>query len=90
MRENSDSRAIDDLTDALFKTSLIEGYDWLGTSSRYPTDEEIRSEVREMAIELMSALSDLEVTQPHSRACGVLKHNHGTSCNANCPTCGGE
>lgn len=27
---------------------------------------------------------------PHSRACGIRKHDHGTDCNSNCPTCGGR
>lgn len=26
---------------------------------------------------------------PHSRACGVSKHDHGPDCHSNCPTCGG-
>lgn len=25
---------------------------------------------------------------PHSRACGVQPHQHGTACHPNCPTCG--
>lgn len=28
--------------------------------------------------------------RPHSRACGVTPHEHGTGCHANCPTCGGR
>ena len=27
---------------------------------------------------------------PHSRACGVRKHLHGTECSTNCPTCHGR
>jgi hypothetical protein len=27
---------------------------------------------------------------PHSRACGIRRHNHGSDCHANCPTCGGR
>lgn len=27
---------------------------------------------------------------PHSRACGIRKHDHGLECNPNCPTCGGK
>lgn len=27
---------------------------------------------------------------PHSRACGVHPHQHGTACHPNCPTCGGQ
>lgn len=26
---------------------------------------------------------------PHSRACGIKRHEHGRDCHANCPTCGG-
>ena len=29
-------------------------------------------------------------TRPHSRACGWAKHEHGTECSTNCPTCGGK
>ena len=28
--------------------------------------------------------------RPHSRACGIFKHEHGPDCNSNCPTCGGK
>lgn len=31
-----------------------------------------------------------QVEGPHSRACGIRPHPHGTWCNANCPTCHGE
>jgi hypothetical protein len=27
---------------------------------------------------------------PHSRACGIHKHDHGPACSWNCPTCGGK
>lgn len=27
---------------------------------------------------------------PHSRACGVRRHEHGPDCHRNCPTCGGR
>jgi hypothetical protein len=27
---------------------------------------------------------------PHSRACGVRAHDHGTDCHENCPTCHGK
>lgn len=27
--------------------------------------------------------------QPHSRACGARKHQHGTACHVNCPSCAG-
>lgn len=26
--------------------------------------------------------------RPHSRACGILPHDHGTRCSHDCPTCG--
>lgn len=26
---------------------------------------------------------------PHSRACGITPHDHGTTCHTSCPTCGG-
>jgi len=27
---------------------------------------------------------------PHSRACGIRRHDHGVDCHSNCPTCGGR
>jgi len=27
--------------------------------------------------------------KPHSRACGVIRHEHGSACHSNCPTCSG-
>jgi predicted Zn-ribbon and HTH transcriptional regulator len=27
-------------------------------------------------------------TRPHSRACGLIKHDHGVNCSFDCPTCG--
>lgn len=27
---------------------------------------------------------------PHSRACGIRPHPHGSECHSNCPTCGGS
>lgn len=27
---------------------------------------------------------------PHSRACGISKHDHGSECASDCPTCGGK
>ena len=30
-----------------------------------------------------------EDRRPHSRACGIRKHDHGSECHSNCPTCGG-
>jgi len=27
---------------------------------------------------------------PHSRACGITPHAHGSACHSNCPTCGGR
>ena len=47
---------IEDLTDALLNTMLIQNYDWLGTGTHYPTDEENRAEVREAAVEVVKAL----------------------------------
>jgi hypothetical protein len=28
--------------------------------------------------------------RPHSRACGVRRHDHGPECSIDCPTCGVE
>jgi len=30
-----------------------------------------------------------EAGRPHSRACGPVSHQHGSSCHSNCPSCGG-
>jgi hypothetical protein len=29
-------------------------------------------------------------SRPHSRACGISKHDHGPACSTNCPTCSGK
>lgn len=31
----------------------------------------------------------LSDTRPHSRACGIIPHEHGRQCHRNCPTCHG-
>lgn len=31
-----------------------------------------------------------KVNGPHSRACGIREHDHGSACHANCPSCGGR
>lgn len=31
-----------------------------------------------------------DVLGPHSRACGISPHPHGSMCHSNCPTCGGK
>lgn len=28
--------------------------------------------------------------RPHSRGCGIYKHDHGQACSMDCPTCGGK
>jgi hypothetical protein len=28
--------------------------------------------------------------RPHSRACGITRHDHGTDCSPDCPTCCGN
>jgi len=33
---------------------------------------------------------DDDFSGPHSRACGVKKHEHGRECSDNCPTCHGK
>jgi hypothetical protein len=33
---------------------------------------------------------DEPVDGPHSRACGITLHEHGTACHNNCPTCHGR
>lgn len=29
-------------------------------------------------------------SRPHSRACGIRRHEHGPDCHSNCPTCAGR
>lgn len=29
-------------------------------------------------------------SRPHSRACGIIPHDHGWGCHGNCPTCHGK
>lgn len=40
-------------------------------------------------LEQFGALADTKPVEPHSRACGIRKHDHGPECSTNCPTCGG-
>jgi hypothetical protein len=32
----------------------------------------------------------LPLEGPHCKACGIRKHEHGSDCHANCPTCHGS
>ena len=36
------------------------------------------------------ALTTTPVEPPHSRACGVRQHAHGSACHGNCPSCAGR
>ena len=38
---------------------------------------------------LPDVIQGVTVRRPHSRACGIRKHDHGSECSSNCPTCGG-
>jgi len=38
----------------------------------------------------MGALMAGDDTRPHSRACGITQHPHGSQCHRNCQTCGGR
>lgn len=42
---------------------------------------------------LTNARDEIDPTRdgrPHSRACGIRKHDHGRECSKDCPTCGGS
>lgn len=44
----------------------------------------------DMQIEAASLVSRLDDRRPHSRACGIKIHQHGSACARECPTCGGK
>lgn len=50
----------------------------------------------ELVAELAAALAERTTTAPaeydgpHSRACGIVSHDHGFGCHSNCPTCHGS
>jgi len=51
----------------------------------------------EVLAELATAVRPFEwlitatpAAMPHSRACGIRKHDHGPDCHPNCPTCSGR
>lgn len=75
--------------------ALIQGYanEWavfVGDTSTLPPalDQYMLDIAATFKVEVFDD-SD-EDTGPHSRACGVGKHEHGTWCHSNCPTCGGK
>lgn len=47
------------LIDAMLEVPLIRDYDWLGTGSREPSDEEIRREVGELVDAYEKATADI-------------------------------
>lgn len=42
------------------------------------------SDDRRITVAVRSPLAD---DRPHSRACGMSRHDHGSACSADCPTC---
>lgn len=61
---------------------------------RYPVQVHVhvnRFTVGPMLIpEAISGAEFLGRMRPHSRACGIGKHEHGAACSTNCPTCAGK
>ena len=53
-----------------------------------------RAEWRGESVELPALIPVANDSKPirgaHSRACGILKHEHGVDCSMNCPTCHGD
>ena len=61
--------------------------DWIATSIKgehWP----IKPDVFEATYELVEEPSPVIPELPHSRACGIKKHDHGPACSPDCPTCG--
>jgi hypothetical protein len=46
--------------------------------------------IHEWTTETLAATDPRRDDPPHSRACGVRRHDHGPDCHPNCPTCGGR
>ena len=65
---------------------------WANQGANPTWHQVMQSEVRDSMPLLARALDRLTAEReagPHSRACGIRKHDHGTDCHANCPTCHG-
>lgn len=59
-------------------------YDFLSEKSTDPEGQPLPGEP-------VNAVTIIDRTAgPHSRACGTVRHTHGSDCNSNCPTCGGK
>lgn len=52
--------------------------------SRKPASDQIAEQTKELIDTYLGR------TGPHSRACGIREHVHGTACHSNCPTCHGK
>lgn len=53
-------------------------------------EETVRRLVDEYgAAGVRNVITDIADERPHSRACGIIRHQHGPACHPNCPTCHG-
>ncbi len=68
------------LTLALAKLEEVKGLD----TDTWPTIAGIKEDLRRR----IAALDRDQ--RPHSRACGITRHDHGPDCHSNCPTCHGR
>lgn len=75
------------------KMRCDEGQAW---EWKYPTEEEaaracdmLANQVNRPAPSWSPLEGDDKDLRPHSRACGIRQHDHGTQCAVDCPTCGG-
>ena len=66
-----------------------------GRSCRYVVRPDLSAPSGTVVLQLVLPLAERlpapdEHHRPHSRACGIRRHDHGPECSSNCPTCGGR
>lgn len=92
--------------DAREKALLAEFAQWVASNRAYNGapdpgqalyNEQINAVLPTWAEEFLAereaerkAQQEKDSKYPHSRACGLHPHLHGTMCHSNCPTCGGR
>ena len=78
---------VDNQADTLARVQALLD-DWVGGTGH--TDNNRFVSLADLKFALRGKAPDDLSHRPHSRACGILKHDHGSGCSANCPTCGGK
>ena len=68
--------------DAIYENRTRGDYTFIGLLAEFA--RELRTEP------IYSQATAVTNSKPHSRACGITKHEHGADCHTNCPTCHGK